>query len=84
MTGGYGGADILHDCTIGVDKGEIAVVVGPNGAGKSTAMKAVFGMLSLREGKVLMDGIDIRPLNRRSEYAMVWASCHRQITFLPP
>ena len=45
MTGGYGGADILHDCTIAVDKGEIAVIVGPNGAGKSTAMKAVFGML---------------------------------------
>ena len=47
MTGGYGnGADILHDCTIAVDKGEIAVIVGPNGAGKSTAMKAVFGMLN--------------------------------------
>ena len=59
MTGGYGGADILHDCTIGVEKGEIAVVVGPNGAGKSTAMKAVFGMLDIREGQVLMDGEDI-------------------------
>ena len=45
MTCGYGGADILHGCTVGVDPGEIAVVVGPNGAGKSTAMKAVFGML---------------------------------------
>jgi len=30
MTGGYGSADILHDCTIGVDKGQIAVIVGPN------------------------------------------------------
>ena len=62
MTGGYGDADILHDCTIGVDKGEIAVVVGPNGAGKSTAMKAVFGMLSLRSGRVMMDGKDITAL----------------------
>ena len=62
MTGGYGDADILHDCTIGVDKGEIAVVVGPNGAGKSTAMKAVFGMLSLRSGRVIMDGEDITAL----------------------
>ncbi|MDX1718064.1 MAG: ABC transporter ATP-binding protein [Anderseniella sp.] len=62
MTGGYGGADILHDCTIGVERGEIAVVVGPNGAGKSTAMKAVFGMLDLREGKVMMDGEDITAL----------------------
>ncbi len=60
MTGGYGrGADIIKDCTITVEKGEIAVVVGPNGAGKSTAMKAVFGMLNLREGAVLLDGQDI-------------------------
>lgn len=63
MTGGYGkGADILHDCTIGVEKGEIAVVVGPNGAGKSTAMKAVFGMLNIHTGRVMMDGEDITHL----------------------
>ena len=31
--GGYGGADILHGCTVAVEKGEIAVIVGPNGAG---------------------------------------------------
>ena len=62
MTGGYGGADILHDCTIAVDKGEIAVVVGPNGAGKSTAMKALFGMLDLRGGHVMLDGEDISAL----------------------
>lgn len=62
MTGGYGGADILHDCTIGVEKGEIAVIVGPNGAGKSTAMKAVFGMLKLRSGAVTLDGQDITAL----------------------
>jgi branched-chain amino acid transport system ATP-binding protein len=63
MTGGYGGgADILHSCTISVNQGEIAVIVGPNGAGKSTAMKAVFGMLPLREGAVRLDGKDITGL----------------------
>ncbi|UWQ17028.1 ABC transporter ATP-binding protein [Jannaschia sp. M317] len=63
MTGGYGtGADILHDCTIAVDKGQIAVIVGPNGAGKSTGMKAVFGMLNLRKGAVRLDGEDITAL----------------------
>ena len=62
MTCGYGGADILHSCTVGVDPGEIAVVVGPNGAGKSTAMKAMFGMLDLREGRVMLDGTDISAL----------------------
>ncbi|GAA6165285.1 ABC transporter ATP-binding protein [Pelagimonas sp. KU-00592-HH] len=64
MTGGYGkGPDILHDCTISVDKGEIAVIVGPNGAGKSTAMKAVFGMLNVHTGSVLFDGEDITKLS---------------------
>ena len=64
MTGGYGkGADILHDCTIAVERGQIAVIVGPNGAGKSTAMKAIFGMLDLREGQVTLDGQDIAGLS---------------------
>jgi branched-chain amino acid transport system ATP-binding protein len=62
MTGGYGGADILHGCTLAVEKGEIAVIVGPNGAGKSTAMKAVFGMLKLRQGAVRLAGEDITAL----------------------
>jgi branched-chain amino acid transport system ATP-binding protein len=62
MTGGYGGADILHGCNLAVDRGQIAVIVGPNGAGKSTAMKAVFGMLGLREGAVTLDGRDITRL----------------------
>ncbi len=59
MTCGYGGANIIEDCSITVEQGEIAVVVGPNGAGKSTAMKAVFGMLELKEGSVVLDGQDI-------------------------
>ena len=62
MVCGYGGADILHGCTVGLDPGEIAVVVGPNGAGKSTAMKAMFGMLDLKEGQVLLEGEDITGL----------------------
>ena len=69
MTGGYGGADILHDCTIGVERGEVTVVVGPNGAGKSTAMKAMFGMLGLRQGRVLMDGEDITRLSPQDRVA---------------
>ncbi len=63
MSGGYGGADILRGCNIAVDKGEIAVIVGPNGAGKSTAMKALLGMLPLREGSVTLDGKDITQMS---------------------
>jgi branched-chain amino acid transport system ATP-binding protein len=69
MTGGYGAVDILHDCTIAVEPGEIAVIVGPNGAGKSTAMKAVFGMLKLRGGKVRLNGEDITSLTPQARVA---------------
>lgn len=70
MTGGYGkGADILHECTLAVDKGEIAVIVGPNGAGKSTAMKAVFGMLNVRQGAVRLNGEDITALTPQARVA---------------
>ena len=62
MIGGYGNANILNDCTISVKKGEIAVVVGPNGAGKSTAMKAIFGMINLKEGQITIDGENVTKL----------------------
>jgi len=70
MSGGYGGADIIHDCDITVEKGEIAVVVGPNGAGKSTAMKAVFGMLDLHQGTVVLDGEDITSMAPQQRVAI--------------
>ncbi|SIS73712.1 ABC transporter ATP-binding protein [Phaeovulum vinaykumarii] len=69
MTGGYGAADILHGCTLKVEKGQIAVIVGPNGAGKSTAMKAVFGMLKLRGGHVRLGGRDITRLSPQERVA---------------
>ncbi len=63
LTCGYGGADIIHDVTIAVDKGQIAVVVGPNGAGKSTAMKAMLGLMELTSGSVIHDNEDITCLS---------------------
>ena len=59
ITCGYDKIDILNSCNVGVKKGEIVSIVGPNGAGKSTAMKAIFGLLPLRKGKVILDGVDI-------------------------
>jgi len=63
MTGGYGGPDIITSCTISVNKGEIVTILGPNGAGKSTAMKALLGMLNLRQGNVTFDNKDISNLS---------------------
>lgn len=59
LHGGYGGADILKGIDLRVEQGEIVVIVGPNGAGKSTAMKAVFGLITVRAGRMVFDEVDI-------------------------
>ena len=59
ITCGYNSIDIVFDCDIGVNKGEIASIVGPNGAGKSTVMKSLFGLIGIKKGKVLLDGENI-------------------------
>jgi branched-chain amino acid transport system ATP-binding protein len=69
MVGGYGGADILKGCSIEVNEGEIAVIVGPNGAGKSTAMKALLGMLDLKQGEITFRGRDISGLTPQDRIA---------------
>ena len=50
LTGGYGGPNIIEDCSFEVNQGEIVSILGPNGAGKSTAMKAMLGMLKIKSG----------------------------------
>ena len=59
LTGGYGAVNIIEDCSFNVDRGEIVSILGPNGAGKSTAMKAMLGILNLKNGDVNLDGKDI-------------------------
>ena len=76
MVGGYGGENILNNCGISVNKGEISVIVGPNGAGKSTAMKAMLGMLSLSHGKVVLDNEEITKLSPQDRVA-------KGISFVP-
>ena len=64
MTGGYkNGPDIIHSCSVTVDRGEIVSILGPNGAGKSTAMKAMLGLLNLKSGTITIDGKDISNLS---------------------
>ena len=62
LTGGYGGVNIIEDCSFSVNRGEIVSILGPNGAGKSTAMKAMLGILDLKSGEINLDGQDITKL----------------------
>ena len=70
LVASYGSATILHDCSISVEKGELAVIVGPNGAGKSTAMKALLGILQPSSGSVIFDNQDITTLSTQERISL--------------
>jgi branched-chain amino acid transport system ATP-binding protein len=65
LVGGYGKMTILNGTTFSVPEATITTMIGPNGAGKSTVFKAIFGMLTLREGKIVFDGKDITGMSQR-------------------
>jgi neutral amino acid transport system ATP-binding protein len=63
LVAGYSAeVDILSGVSIDVGAGEIVCVVGPNGAGKSTLMKAVFGLVTPKAGRITLSGRDITGL----------------------
>ncbi|MFW6009961.1 MAG: ABC transporter ATP-binding protein [Actinomycetota bacterium] len=53
------GINILEDCSLSLGDGEIVGIIGPNGAGKSTLIKALFGLVTIRDGRVTLRGEDI-------------------------
>jgi branched-chain amino acid transport system ATP-binding protein len=65
LVGGYGKMTILNGTTFSVPAGSITTVIGPNGAGKSTVFKAIFGLLKLREGRVVFKGRDVTGQSQR-------------------
>ncbi|MBF4571382.1 ABC transporter ATP-binding protein [Herbiconiux sp. VKM Ac-1786] len=63
LVGGYlPGVNILNGCTIEAFPGELIGIIGPNGAGKSTVLKAIFGQIKIRGGRVVLKGEDITGL----------------------
>jgi len=59
LVAGYGETNILHGVSITIHDGEMVAVIGPNGAGKSTLLKAIFGLIPVRSGTVLMGEDDV-------------------------
>ena len=57
------GVNILNGCNIVVAQGELVGIIGPNGAGKSTLIKAMFGLVNVRTGRVVLRGADITNLS---------------------
>jgi len=70
LVAAYGVVPILHECSVKVEKGELAVIVGPNGAGKSTVMRVLLGMLEATSGSVTLDGNDISRLSTQERISL--------------
>lgn len=58
----FGDILVLIGVSVTATKGEITCVIGPNGAGKSTLLKTIYGYLTPRRGRVLLDGNDVTEL----------------------
>ena len=57
---------ILNGTSFSVPRASIATIIGPNGAGKSTVFKAIFGLLKLREGKIIFKDRDVTGQSQRA------------------
>ncbi len=55
----YGSFQVLKNCSLKVNKGEVVVVCGPSGSGKSTLIKTVNALEPIQQGRIMVDGIDV-------------------------
>lgn len=76
LHGGYGRITILNGVSFAIPQGTITTMIGPNGAGKSTVFKAIFGLLDIHSGQVLLDGRDVTRKKPREMIA-------EGVTFVP-
>lgn len=65
ITKNFGGLRALDDVDFTVHRGEVMGLVGDNGAGKSTLIKILTGVYAQDEGKILLDGEEVRFRNRQ-------------------
>ncbi len=78
---GYGAIEVIHGLTLGVDRGQLVVLIGANGAGKTTLLRALSGLIFPRGGRVLWEGYDITllPPHARVRQGLVLAPEGRRI-----
>ncbi len=53
----YGPVQVLQDCSVSINKGDVVVVCGPSGSGKSTLIKTVNGLEPIQQGEIFVDGV---------------------------
>lgn len=73
--------DIIRHMNLTVHPGEKVAVVGLNGAGKTTLIKLLCGFYDPCEGRVLLNGVDIRDFNRQ-EYYDLFSAVFQEMSML--
>jgi ATP-binding cassette subfamily B protein/subfamily B ATP-binding cassette protein MsbA len=67
VTFGYdSGRPVLHDVSLQADPGDVVAIVGPTGAGKTTLMNLLVRFYDPWEGRITIDGVDLRDVQHRS------------------
>lgn len=56
----FGKKEVLKNVSFEVNKGDILAFIGPNGAGKTTTIKCILGLQKLTDGKIFINGNDIK------------------------
>ena len=56
---GYGDAQVLHDVSLDVARGEVVTLIGRNGAGKTTMLRSIMGDISRRSGSIVFNGQEL-------------------------
>ena len=73
--------DTIHQINLTVHPGEKLAIVGLNGAGKTTLVRLLCGLFDPTEGRVLLNGRDIRDFNRR-EYYRLFSAVFQEFSIL--
>lgn len=88
VTAGYGRTMVLFDVNVSIPVGGAAAIMGHNGAGKTTLLRVAVGLISVKSGKVLLDGEDVTNMapNRRVKLGLGYVPqgqlCFPQMTTL--
>lgn len=83
LTRRYGGFTALNNVDLKVRRGEIRGLIGSNGAGKSTCMDVLTGRGKKRQGKVVLDGVDISGLSERERRRAGMARSFQKTNIFP-
>ncbi|WP_312718261.1 sugar ABC transporter ATP-binding protein [Mobilicoccus sp.] len=79
----FGGVRAVHDVSLEVRRGEVHVLLGENGAGKSTLIKMIAGVHEPDEGRIVLDGEEVRIADTRASEALGIATIHQELNLVP-